>query len=86
MSEDDVNQLTPDDGDLDEVVVARLRSALLDDVVKEFTALHTLHDNVHVRLGFENVGHLDHHFALGLSAGYVSHGIGDLVKGKQPIN
>ena len=33
MSDDDVNQLTPDDGDLDEVVVARLRSALLDDVV-----------------------------------------------------
>ena len=29
MSDDDVNQLTPDDGDLDEVVVARLRSALL---------------------------------------------------------
>ena len=33
MSDDDVNKLTPDDGDLDEVVVARLRSALLDDVV-----------------------------------------------------
>ena len=33
MSDDDVNQLTPDDGDLDEVVVARLRSALLNDVV-----------------------------------------------------
>ncbi|MGB1686996.1 MAG: hypothetical protein ACPHHT_00390 [Ilumatobacteraceae bacterium] len=33
MSGDDVNQLTPDDGDLDEVVVARLRSALLNDVV-----------------------------------------------------
>ncbi|MEC8485974.1 MAG: hypothetical protein VXY65_02800, partial [Actinomycetota bacterium] len=33
MSDDDVNQLTPDDGNLDEVVVARLRSALLDDVV-----------------------------------------------------
>ena len=33
MSDDDVNRLTPDDGDLDEVVVARLRSALLDDVV-----------------------------------------------------
>ena len=33
MSDDDVNRLTPDDGDLDEVVVARLRSALLNDVV-----------------------------------------------------
>lgn len=33
MSDDDVNRLTPDDGDLDEAVVARLRSALLDDVV-----------------------------------------------------
>ena len=33
MSGDDVNQLTPDDGDLDEAVVARLRSALLNDVV-----------------------------------------------------
>ena len=33
MSDDDVNQLTPDDGDLDEDLVARLRSALLDDVV-----------------------------------------------------
>ena len=33
MSDDDVNQLTPDDGDLDEAVVARLRSALLNDVV-----------------------------------------------------
>ena len=33
MSDDDVNRLTPDDGDLDEVVVVRLRSALLDDVV-----------------------------------------------------
>lgn len=33
MSEDDVNRLTPDDGDLDEAVVARLRSALLYDVV-----------------------------------------------------
>ncbi|MGC6476807.1 MAG: hypothetical protein ACON36_00790 [Ilumatobacteraceae bacterium] len=32
MSDDDVNRLTPDDGDLNEVVV-RLRSALLDDVV-----------------------------------------------------
>lgn len=32
MSDDDVNQLTPDDGDVDEVVVARLRSALLDAV------------------------------------------------------
>lgn len=32
MSNDDVNRLTPDDGDLDEAVVARLRSALLDDV------------------------------------------------------
>ncbi len=32
MSDDDVNQLTPDDGALDEVVVARLRAALLDDV------------------------------------------------------
>lgn len=33
MSDNDVNRLTPDDGDLDEVVVARLRSALLNDVV-----------------------------------------------------
>lgn len=33
MTDDDVNQLTPDDGDLDETLVARLRSALLDDVV-----------------------------------------------------
>ena len=33
MSDDDVNRLTPDDGDLDEAVVARLRSALLNDVV-----------------------------------------------------
>ena len=33
MSDDDVNRLTPDDGDLNEVVVVRLRSALLDDVV-----------------------------------------------------
>ena len=33
MSDDDVNRLTPDDGDLDEAVVARLRSALLYDVV-----------------------------------------------------
>ena len=33
MSDDDVNRLTPDDGDLDEAVVSRLRSALLDDVV-----------------------------------------------------
>ena len=33
MSDDDVNRLTPDDGDLDEAVVARLRSALLDDLV-----------------------------------------------------
>ena len=33
MSDDDVNRLTPGDGDLDEVVVARLRSALLNDVV-----------------------------------------------------
>jgi hypothetical protein len=32
MSDDDVNQLTPDDGALDEVVDARLRAALLDDV------------------------------------------------------
>jgi hypothetical protein len=32
MSDDDINQLTPDDGDVDEVIVARLRSALLDDV------------------------------------------------------
>ena len=32
MSDDDVNQLTPDDGDVDAVVVARLRSALLDAV------------------------------------------------------
>ena len=32
MSDDDVNRLTPDDGDLDEVLVKRLRSALLDDV------------------------------------------------------
>ena len=33
MSDNDVNRLTPDDGDLDEAVVARLRSALLNDVV-----------------------------------------------------
>ena len=33
MSDDDVNRSTPDDGDLDEAVVARLRSALLNDVV-----------------------------------------------------
>ena len=32
MSDDDVNQLTPDDGALDEVVIARLRAALLDEV------------------------------------------------------
>lgn len=43
MSNDDVNRLTPDDGDLDEAVVARLRSALLDDVaVNDTERDHTI--------------------------------------------
>ncbi len=43
MSDDDVNRLTPDDGDLDEAVVARLRSALLDDVaVNDTERDHTI--------------------------------------------
>lgn len=32
MSDDNINQVAPDEGDADAVVVARLRSALLDDV------------------------------------------------------
>jgi len=40
MSDDDVNQLTPDDGALDEVVIARLRAALLDEVEVTDRARH----------------------------------------------